>query len=70
MPEEINRILTDRVSSILICPSKTAFDNLVTEGFHKMKDKNLIFHGDVMYDLHKKFEKNLIKKLLMKNIVL
>ena len=62
MPEEINRILTDRVSSILICPRKF-FDNLVTEGFQKMKTKS-IYYGDVMYDLHKKFEKKFNKKIV------
>lgn len=62
MPEEINRILTDRVSSLLFCPSKISQHNLILEGFKKMKDKNIIFHGDVMYDLHKKFQKNFKKK--------
>ena len=32
MPEEINRILTDRVSSMLFCPTATAVDNLKAEG--------------------------------------
>lgn len=33
MPEEINRILTDRVSALLLCPTKIAVDNLLQEGF-------------------------------------
>ena len=32
MPEEINRILSDRVSSILFCPTQTAVENLIAEG--------------------------------------
>ncbi len=64
MPEEINRILTDRISSLLFCPSKISRDNLVLEGFNKMKDKKIIFHGDVMYDLHQKFRKNFKKKTI------
>ena len=32
MPEEINRILTDRVSDLLFCPTKTAIENLNLEG--------------------------------------
>jgi UDP-GlcNAc3NAcA epimerase len=32
MPEEINRLLTDQISTILFCPSRTAIDNLVREG--------------------------------------
>ena len=34
MPEEINRILTDRVSNYLFCPTETAVKNLEQEGFH------------------------------------
>ena len=33
MPEEINRVLTDHVSTILFCPTETAVDNLRKEGF-------------------------------------
>lgn len=33
MPEEINRILTDRVSQLLCCPTDTAVLNLTIEGF-------------------------------------
>lgn len=33
MPEEVNRILTDQVSSILFCPTQAAMDNLNNEGF-------------------------------------
>lgn len=33
MPEEINRVLTDHVSSILICPTEAAVGNLRREGF-------------------------------------
>jgi len=33
MPEEINRILTDRVSTWLFCPTETAVKNLKNEGF-------------------------------------
>ena len=49
MPEEINRILTDRISSILFCPTETAVKNLEAEGFRNF---NCIIEqpGDVMYD--------------------
>ena len=33
MPEEVNRVLTDHISSWLLCPSRTAVDNLKREGF-------------------------------------
>ena len=60
MPEEINRILTDRVSSILFCPTKTAVDNLKNEGFDRF-DCKVVHSGDVMYD-GALFYKKLAKK--------
>lgn len=46
MPEEINRILTDHVSELLLCPTRAAIENLkhegITRGVHHV--------GDVMYD--------------------
>lgn len=46
MPEELNRMIADHLSDILLCPSQTAVDNLksegVTHGVHLV--------GDVMYD--------------------
>ena len=49
MPEEINRILTDRVSSILFCPTDTAVQNLKNEGYDKL-DCKIVKSGDVMQD--------------------
>ncbi len=49
MPEEINRILTDRISDILFCPTDTAVKNLHNEGYKNIncKIENV---GDVMQD--------------------
>ena len=49
MPEEVNRILTDRVSNILFCPTETAIQNLKNEGY-KNFDCKIIKSGDVMQD--------------------
>ena len=49
MPEEINRILTDRISDILFCPTKQSVDNLYNEGFEKF-DCSIFNVGDVMFD--------------------
>lgn len=49
MPEEINRILTDRISNILLCPTQTAIDNLEKEGYANI-DAQIDLAGDVMYD--------------------
>lgn len=47
MPEEVNRILADRVSSLLFCPTETAVNNLKTEGV----SRGVHNVGDVMYDV-------------------
>jgi UDP-GlcNAc3NAcA epimerase len=49
MPEEINRILTDRISDYLFCPTQTAVDNLKKEGYDNIGCQIYNF-GDVMYD--------------------
>jgi len=49
MPEEVNRILTDRVSQILFCPTTTAIDNLKNEGYSNFMTK-IVNSGDVMLD--------------------
>jgi UDP-GlcNAc3NAcA epimerase len=49
MPEEVNRILTDRVSNILFCPTDTAMQNLKNEGYDKL-DCKIVKSGDVMQD--------------------
>jgi UDP-GlcNAc3NAcA epimerase len=49
MPEEVNRILSDRVSTILFCPTNKAIENLKNEGFKNFGCK-IVKSGDVMYD--------------------
>ncbi len=46
MPEEINRVLTDHVSTLLYCPTTAAVENLAREGIVAGVEKV----GDVMYD--------------------
>ncbi|MFW6219199.1 MAG: non-hydrolyzing UDP-N-acetylglucosamine 2-epimerase [Bacteroidota bacterium] len=49
MPEEINRILTDRISDLLFCPTDTAIENLKKEGYDHINSR-IYNTGDVMYD--------------------
>jgi UDP-GlcNAc3NAcA epimerase len=57
MPEEINRIMCDHVSSLLFSPTKSGIENLQKEGFKINnvapfhKDNPGVFHcGDIMFD--------------------
>jgi UDP-N-acetylglucosamine 2-epimerase (non-hydrolysing) len=52
MPEEINRVLTDKVSNLMFCASEISVENLKKEN----QTKGVHFTGDVMYDLYKKLE--------------
>ena len=47
MPEEINRVLTDRISDILLTPSLDANENLINEGVNPEK---IHFVGNIMID--------------------
>ncbi len=46
MPEEINRVVADRLSALLCCPTATAVNNLAKEGI----THGVVNTGDVMYD--------------------
>jgi UDP-GlcNAc3NAcA epimerase len=57
MPEEINRIMCDHVSTLLFSPTSTGLKNLLNEGFKENANKPYTIHnpkiyhcGDVMYD--------------------
>ncbi len=61
MPEEINRILTDRISNLLFCPTDQAVENLKNEGFENFDFAKVIKSGDVMQDAAMFYE-NLAKE--------
>lgn len=69
MPEEVNRIMCDHVSTLLFSPTKTGYDNLVKEGFKPDNEAPFtannpkIYHcGDVMYDNSLYFSEVALKK--------
>jgi UDP-N-acetylglucosamine 2-epimerase (non-hydrolysing) len=47
MPEEINRIVTDRLADLLLTPSPDARENLLAEG---EPEREIVFVGNVMID--------------------
>ncbi|UHG94164.1 UDP-N-acetylglucosamine 2-epimerase (non-hydrolyzing) (plasmid) [Spirosoma oryzicola] len=57
MPEEINRVLTDHVSTYLFSPTQTGVNNLIREGFrtdnqppYTIDNPGVFNVGDIMYD--------------------
>ena len=62
MPEEINRILTDRISDFLFCPSEVAVENLKKEGI----ERGVFFVGDIMYDIFLKYREKLEEEKVLK----
>lgn len=71
MPEESNRYLIDRVSSINFCATELNFKNLIQEGYgaNIIKSK-VIKSGDVMYDLFLDFQKNQKTKFSFRNKII
>lgn len=46
MPEEVNRLVADRLATVLLCPSQTAVQNLANEGIRD----GVHLVGDVMFE--------------------
>ena len=67
MPEEINRVLTDRVSSLLLCPTETAVSNLEKEGFPNRtigkRQQQVVNVGDVMFDAVLYYRERALKEI-------
>jgi UDP-N-acetylglucosamine 2-epimerase (non-hydrolysing)/UDP-GlcNAc3NAcA epimerase len=57
MPEELNRVLTDHLSDLLLCPSATAVENLARE--HVAGRVEMV--GDVMVDVAMLFQPRAVR---------
>ncbi len=68
MPEEINRLVTDRLADLLLVPDKLSIENLRKEGVPESK---IEFVGNIMIDTleanHEKASKLDINEILQKN---
>ena len=58
MPEEVNRIMTDHISELLLVPSKISVENLQKEGLHD----GVFIVGDIMKDLVHYIQNNELAK--------
>ena len=56
MPEEVNRVLTDHASDLLLAPTEIAMKNLSVEGLQKRSR----FVGDVMLDVFEKVKSSIL----------
>ena len=65
MPEEINRIITDKLSDALFCPTTSSLQNLENEGI----SEGVYFSGDVMYDATLHFSNLADRKLNVEEVV-
>jgi UDP-N-acetylglucosamine 2-epimerase (non-hydrolysing) len=70
MPEEINRIVTDRLSDLLLTPDRMAIENLKEEG---VPDSSIAFVGNIMIDtLHRnkpEADKREVNEIIQRNIL-
>ena len=67
MPEEINRILVDRISQFLFAPTEDAVNNLILEGANK---KRIFFVGNVMVETLLSHLQKSKKSKILKNLSL
>ena len=62
MPEEINRVLTDRISTLLFCPTSQAVENLAAEGLKDSSSTIVKQTGDVMFDAVLFYKEKAVRK--------
>lgn len=63
MPEEINRILTDRMADVNYCCTSLNYQTLMAEGYGTAINSRAVLSGDLMYDAFLKIspaEKNIV----------
>jgi UDP-GlcNAc3NAcA epimerase len=74
MPEEINRIVADTVSTLLFTPTLAGYYNLLNEGFkegatekHTINNPKVYHSGDVMYDNALYYSEKMKSEILLQN---
>lgn len=54
MPEEVNRVMTDRISDYLFCSTSVSVKHLMDEGYGRLKCQ-VVETGDIMFDAYRHF---------------
>ena len=70
MPEEINRVLTDRLADINYCCTQQNFDNLEAEGYGTALASTPLLTGDLMLDAFMQVEAGIVQHSLPQEYVL
>jgi UDP-GlcNAc3NAcA epimerase len=65
MPEEVNRVLTDHISTYLFSPTENALNNLLSEGIPR---ENIFVVGDVMYDASLFYKSRAVKPIWLDDL--
>ncbi len=69
MPEEINRLVTDRLSDLLLTPDKISIENLRKEG---VPEESIVFVGNIMIDTleqnREKADSLALREIIQKNL--
>jgi UDP-GlcNAc3NAcA epimerase len=66
MPEEINRILTDRIANVNYCCTQHNLDTMLQEGYGKIIPTEVLLTGDLMLDAFMKIQAS-NKKIITHN---
>lgn len=67
MPEEHNRILTDKITDYFLITEQSGYDNLIYEG---VDEKNLLFVGNTMIDTMVAFHQNIEDSAILNQLEL
>jgi len=68
MQEEVNRVLTDRISNLLFCPTDIAVNNLKEEGYNYFNNRKVKNVGDIMFEGAIHYSRNAKKPSLSHNL--
>ncbi len=58
LPEQVNRVVTDSISDLFLCPDSIAVDNLKSEG----KTEKVFNTGDIIYDCLRMHQKKILSR--------